>query len=566
MQGMITSAASATSSLYGNVGCAVRELILSHFPYEFFTYVNVSSEMPYRNIRRVFGGSNSQREIKKRRKPYMVIRPTYQVPDQDTFLQGVPLTKNIDHMQYNSAVGYLFPVLADTENQYSLKFKLNRDHIEFDVTITLSTLHQQIDLYKAMVNQMCWDRTFAYDAALESIIPKSIIAYMAQMSRIDIYKHPELIPVFIQHLNSISGYPITYKIRNSSAIEEFFMYYKHNLMIAFYDLSIDEPTKKNMIDDNFNINFKVSVDFNLPGLFNLFGSDYAKRSLDVTLMWPEKPGSDEAPMEYIPIYTMTSLFDKYPMRKDAFTLFASTIFHLTPDKSNSDSVNISSLFDQERRYVLKAHSQFNIPLETIIDIIVVKDNIELKPESDYSIDWINLTVNIYNIDKDSTYRAVIYTNNDIINDTIVSLVDEYQTDKSGLKENNPPEVKEQFINSPPAEIIPGTKDDPYAMVSDDKTPMYLGNFVTMDSPDDPIPPDTIGVYEGDEIEVNIPEIELQIDHLDDDSNYVMHSTIDDSKLYQSKSIETWSSVLGSANLYNYIHGVNIDDKNYTKGG
>ena len=93
MNGMYTMASASTSSLYGNVGCAIRELILSKFPYNFFKYSNVSTEMAFHNMRRQFG-TNTNTEITKRERPYLLVQPAYQVPDPDGFLQNVPLTKN----------------------------------------------------------------------------------------------------------------------------------------------------------------------------------------------------------------------------------------------------------------------------------------------------------------------------------------------------------------------------------------------------------------------------------------------------------------------------------------
>lgn len=64
MEGIFTVASSSTSTTYGNVSCAIKELILSKFPYDYFNYINISSELAFRNIKRQFG-RNTDNEMKK---------------------------------------------------------------------------------------------------------------------------------------------------------------------------------------------------------------------------------------------------------------------------------------------------------------------------------------------------------------------------------------------------------------------------------------------------------------------------------------------------------------------
>ena len=211
--------------------------------------MNVSTEIAFHNLRRQFG-SNTNNEISKRKYPQLIIQPSYQVPDQDGFLQNIPLTKNDMDIQSNIDRRYLFEVIKDNQYDWSLKFKLNRDRIDYDVTIVVQTLHQQLDIYKAMINQMTWDRSFYYPAALEAVLPKTMVTYMSRLCNMDIDTYPEFIPMFLRHLNSVAGYPITYKVRNASATDEFFMYYQHNLVVTYTDLQLDSGNKKGMLDES----------------------------------------------------------------------------------------------------------------------------------------------------------------------------------------------------------------------------------------------------------------------------------------------------------------------------
>ena len=159
MDGIYTMASPSSSSLYGNVGCAIRQLILSKFPYNYFQYMNVSTEVAFHNLRRQFG-SNTNNEISKRKYPQLIVQPVYQVADQDAFLQNFPLTKNDMDIQSNIDRRYLFEVIRDPEYNWALKFKLNRDRIDYDVSVITHTLHQQLDIYKAIIILLHWKLLF----------------------------------------------------------------------------------------------------------------------------------------------------------------------------------------------------------------------------------------------------------------------------------------------------------------------------------------------------------------------------------------------------------------------
>lgn len=435
----IASAAPATSSLYGNVASVVKSYLLSRFPRDFFKDVNVSSTLPFRNFKRMFG-TNTKKEIVKRGRPRLNIQPSYQIPDDDMFLQGVPLTKNIDDQQIGISSGYLFDVFHDRENGYDLKFKLNHDRIEYDIQIDVRTQHQQLDLYKAMVNQIIWNRAFAHEAALEAIIPKSLILYMSKICGIDIYNHPEMVPIFLQHLNSLGGYPITYKIRNSSSVEEFYMYYKHQVLIEFYDLSIDEGSKKNMLDDSFMINFKVSVEFNLPGLFAIIGRADVAQKLKVTLSYHEYStiNVENDSMEYIPLYTLENLFSNYPHTRGNKTLYGSVILSPEPNEKREDVTFIGDLFTKDTYKVIRTHISYNLPVDTMLELIILKDNQELVEGTDYTINWNTFELTLFNVDhKNFTYRVISYVNEVLVQSTLVAITDDAQDDHPAIKENPP---------------------------------------------------------------------------------------------------------------------------------
>lgn len=431
MEKVFSMASASSSSTYGNISCAIREHILSKFPYDYFKYINISTEMAFRNMYRQFGGNNSMKEFKKREKPYMVIRPVYQVNNPDSFLNDIPLTKNFDNIEYGIDKRHLFPIIRDPDKGYNLKFKMNRDRIEFDVSLTVLTQHQQLDLYKYIFNQIVWERPYIHRTSLEAMIPRSIVAYMSKIIDMDIEDpNNNRIPILLRYLNTVSHYPITYKIKNASGRDEFFMYYNHNTVVSFSDLSIDDGNRKNMVDDSYGLNFRVSVEFNLPGIFLLSGSDDIQRKVQIDLVSKDIYSNHS---EFIPLFTLENIYNRYPSQLDGMKLYTSSIFNIEIRKGETkDTLDISPLFENEAIHVIRENITFNTPMNTFIKVIILKNSEELIPDEDYSVNWNKLAIDIFRLDRDSTYRLIVYINNTKLNMSMIEMTDRHQMDKSGL--------------------------------------------------------------------------------------------------------------------------------------
>ena len=250
MQGLISYANGSVSSLYGCIGYTVQDMIIKELGPKFFNYVTMASELATRNVRRVLG-PNSNREIVKRQKPELIIQPTFAAMDESGPLQGIPLTSNFHNLQYRTDKRYLLQAIKDNQYGYTLKFKLNRDRIDYDITIVLDTLEQQINVYKILQNKFVWNITQGMEVALESVIPKRLIGMIGKICNMDLDQHPDYIPILLRRLNGCSAYPITYKIKNSTATDEWFLYYTHAVHFTFTDLSLESGSKRGMSEDRY---------------------------------------------------------------------------------------------------------------------------------------------------------------------------------------------------------------------------------------------------------------------------------------------------------------------------
>lgn len=426
MENIYDVASSSASTTYGNIMTFIKEKLIQMLSACTFKDVYLTSEIAYVNMKRRLG-RNSMRELAKLEKPFLTINPQIQPPNSDLYLFDIPLTKNIDHMEVGLDAGTLFPFVKNRDDFYTMLYKLNRDQIQFECTITVSTQIQQIDIYKYMLNHFVWDRPFAISTSLESMIPRQIIHHAGLLSNIDITDTKvNQIPLILKMLNRYASYPITYKMRNGTSLDEFFMYYTAQVLTTFSDLSPDSGNKKGFAEDFYQITFRVTTDFNLPGVFILAGEKPKPRALRVVL---DSKGADSH--DLIPLYTINNFYSRFENIRNGFLLYTSSRFQTEADENTKeDSLELSTLFEPEYLRVLEDYYANNIPMRTLIDIILVKDGKELT--SGFYMKWNKMELIIENADDKATYCIVIYINNNLFSEEISKFHEENMTDKKGI--------------------------------------------------------------------------------------------------------------------------------------
>lgn len=426
MECIYTHGTSSASHTYGNVAAFLKVMLLDYFPQDFFTGAYIDSTVAWRDISNNLGVDG--REFKKRHYPFMIINPRFINSDRDPMF-NIPLLANYDNAEAGLNRNTLFDVIRDVEHQNRLAFKLNRDKLEFDVELRLRSQVQQIDVLKNLQNQMIWDRTFARRAALEAMIPKSMIAYMGKVAGIDIMPKmtddentPSNIPLIMSFLQAHSKFPITYMVRNSTSVEEFFMFYKTDLHMTFTDLQGADSLKKNSVIEYTPISFHVTVEFNLPGLFALIGSHEKKYHgfrFDTIVDTPSTSAS-----ELIPLYTYTNLYDKFHTdTNDGFQLQSTVIIH--PDETGPgkvERVKLSAMIQEQYMDVLNTFLNDNISPDTLFRFRLLADAHEMPFHQDidvcrhcWTIDWDRRELVISCPDPTVTYRAIVYGNMIMLN-------------------------------------------------------------------------------------------------------------------------------------------------------
>lgn len=439
MDCIYTLGTSSASHTYGNVASAIKEMLNQYFPPNFFSYVYIDSKIAWKNIAEVLG--NGDREFKKRHYPFMIITPRFNTGNNDRFLSNIPLTTNMDNTISGLRRNTLFPLIMDKSNDLELAYRINRDQVEFEIELRLRSLSQQLDIYKNLQNELVWDRPYLEPVALESMVPKSMIDYIGKLAGIDITDtQTNQVPLIMRYLNAHSKHPITYKVRNSTSVEEFFLYYKTKLLLTFTDLTLGDASKKNSVDEYYSLTFRVTVEFNLPGMYALIGTHEKKfhgLKFDAIVTTPLGDISD-----LIPLYTYTNLYDRFDQdTMDGFTFYSSTIVQSEVENEGKDEVvDMNQIIPEDHMKVLNTFLNDNVPPETIFRFRLLKNSKDASTncetsethQSEWDIDWDRRDIVIHDSDPMMTYRIIIYANMVLLNERFGEMQDKTKKDMPNL--------------------------------------------------------------------------------------------------------------------------------------
>ena len=421
MNSIYCTGTSSSAHTYGNVASLIREYVLDLFPKNYFKYTHITSEIVSRDLKR---DRMNNKDIVKHDRPALIIRPSFSsLDDDDKFLNDTYLINGTSKFNGSISRNMLDKITFDTDNGISLKYFLNRDKLEFDVSIVVNTLFNQLDIRKDLINRVNWEAPWLYESSLESMIPRQMIALMARIVNIDMENDPS---IMLQYLNSTSRFPITYKMRNSSSKDEYFMYYTVNILLNFSNIDISDANKKNMVDDYYTINFKVTAEFNIPGGFYLVGIPRADIQEKIVI------DNDSENHEFTPIFTVKDLL--YNGKANGildhnFKLLCTSIFKTDKLRDmRSDNLTFGQLIPNPIVDMVRDHLGKGIPIETFIRMCVSKDQDIIFEDKDYKVDWLNMSLTILDSDYSSTYRLSIFINESYINSRLGQFIEKHKTD------------------------------------------------------------------------------------------------------------------------------------------
>ena len=397
-------------------------------PYGFLKDSGVSTSSPFRFYTRFL---NTRTEFKKRELPYMTVKPNFEVlsPNDDIFLIGTPITRFDGNVKSN-----MQEFMRDRKKGFALGFSINRYRVTFEVGIQVRTYYQGMDLYQFLQNTMKWELPEYLPTMLESMIPKELMIHAAECIGIDITK-PGNIPTFIQYMQERSRYPITYKMRNSTSTDEYFIFYNQNILTTFSDLSIEDVQKKGVVEDMAVVMFKATCDFNTMGSYRMYGCKDTFKAIDLCIH--SKVGDASQTLDsYTPIYTFNRIYDDSALIERGYTKRTANI--IKTDKKNDgkdDILDLKDVLDGYSQQIIRELVSINSPVNVLYEKIMIKNDEVMTENKDYSIDWNTLQLTIHESDPYATYRLVMYINLQYYNNHAVSEFSP-STDKQSIDGEN----------------------------------------------------------------------------------------------------------------------------------
>ena len=394
---------------FGNVASIITEYIKGLFLPDYFKTVHIQSTVAYKQLA-IQRARN--REMFKKSKPMLIIRPRIDIDDTDVFLYGTFLTERMTDLYYSRDFSNLQPFLYDEVNGIELKYLLNRLKMLFDVTIVTETQMEQINATMYLKNMVRQNHPFNLDVALESFIPLELLNVIAKEYNMPIKDEKGSVKKFMDKLNSISYYPITYKLKKSSGNDEFFRYYPAKIDTMFTGIGLNDGEKKGFIYDAFETSFTVSTEFFATGLYYYF--TYNKKFLDEIRM---DLITNNPKDRIIPIFTVSNLFDISGL-PEGWTFYSTNMFEVDKDAIDQDILPLNTILNDSIMATVKYHNDKGMNKRLFIFPVVMMDNTKLKEGEDYIFDLDNMQLIIKRLNFKATYRLTIYCNNRYINELI----------------------------------------------------------------------------------------------------------------------------------------------------
>ena len=401
---------------FGNVTSFITEYIRNLFTPNFFKTIHISSTIAYRQFN-VF--QNSNKEFLKKNKPMLIIKPRIELDDTDNFLYGTYLTTLITDSVVDTDFGNLQAFIEDIEKGIKIKYLLNRLKMFFDVSIITDTQINQINIANFLKNRIRQNAPFFIETCLESYIPRGIMELLSKDAGLDFYDSDGSVKTFLDYVNGVSPYPVTYKVKNSTSNDEFFRFYHVNIDTSFLNLSMDDGNKKGFVSDAHGVTFTVSTEFNGAGLYYYLTDTVGIiDQIDLSIL--------DNKDQIIPIFTLSNLFKgDVP---SGWSIYANPFYKVESD-TQVDEMDIKQILNNSLLTSINYCLTNSIPLETILKFSVMKDNKVLNRDiGEYDIDFNTLTLITKNVSIYSTYRLLIYVNVMYIN-TLMLDVYEFNKEK-----------------------------------------------------------------------------------------------------------------------------------------
>lgn len=411
---------SSVSHTFGNVACAILGYVKSFFKEDYFNTVHISTRLAHTQLN-VYKAKSG---FWKNKKPMLIMRPRIDIDDNDNDLYGSQMTR-VTNNKSDMVFECLPSLLENKEFGTMIRLQWNKLKITFDVALVVETYNQQIDKAIQLKNKIAPEVPYYFSTPLEAYIPKTLIYALADHLGIPRNNTREI----LFYLNTYAGTPITYKLKNGSGNDEFFMLYDTDIEIIPSQITTDDGESTGMITDTYTISFSVTASFRCVGLWYLFLKNKNTEFIVSPIGTDLQESDDIVPICSIPLRYDLKLTPGWEIYS-APCYFVSDLKRDVTDLTGVIPESIANLI----LITLKSGMMLS---DSFVRFVCFEDTRLIRPKEDYDLEIkedsnsdFGVTVKIitYKGKPKFTYRVFILVNNFVVN-SICSEVTEFNKEK-----------------------------------------------------------------------------------------------------------------------------------------
>jgi hypothetical protein len=401
MDSIFYTAATSVSQIYGNAISAVQMYLESMMPKGFLKDRSISTTTSFRFFRRYL---HTHKEFEAKQRPFMIIRPVIEMYDNvgsNDFLSGTPIVWHQGAVGGSGLGKQTF--FTDNTNGIGMAFRINRYKVNFEIVIQTNTYYSALDIYHYLNNSVVFNRSIYIPTSLESMIPKELLIHICEIAGINIDDEAN-IPVLTRYLRKHSSYPISYKMKNSSSTDEYFLFYPQNIIATFTDLQCEDTTRKNMVEHYTNVGFKIECEFNAVSSYYAWNRRGVHKKFKLCLHESDHSG-------YVPLYTYERTFDDNDYIEKGYTLYCSNIIKTDPKlEGKEDKLSIKPCIPPDLKVVMDQILAAGNDMQLLLIPRLIMNNIDGEFDSDFEINWSKYELTIKDSKPYMTYRFILYIN------------------------------------------------------------------------------------------------------------------------------------------------------------
>ena len=388
----------SASHTYGNALSSIEQFIIDIFPSGLFNSINTAIASSNIQMR------STPAQLVKKRCPMIVSKCRIDFgQDANRSMAHTLLTDRQSDIQMTWGLGNLQPFMNDRVHNFKLEWFLNRWVMNVDFILVFNTINEQINWMNYLLNSVKIMHPFLLNRPLETMIPRPLIDEISYLSGVPVYDNRSVGP-FIQYLQSISEYPIPYKLKSGSGNDEFFRYYMAEMDLNISDPESNEGTRSSQTNRLYEISFTVRAEFNGVGYFFL-----TSPSIRYQGNKPICPSEDD---KTIVCHYTDDINYRLINIPPGWSILATPSVKFKSYDDNT--VSLQPVLDERLNRLIDFFIQHGMDPSLFLSIEFRKRSSIVELTSPWRIDWKQRLLIMENVDLHEQYRLLILVNTGLI--------------------------------------------------------------------------------------------------------------------------------------------------------